>query len=294
MKIYAKPLPFLRNPAVQKEIQALDPVKDHCRIVYLMTGYEFPWDSVRALEIALFRTFCSPNISRLLHKTGEFHHQGKKRYDDTALLIAEFMQNGYDSERGREAIARMNHIHGHFKIENEDFLFVLATFIYIPFRWIERFGWRKVSDNERLALYYFFYETGKRMNIKDIPTNIDSFESFLKDYENRNFVYSDTNKAVADSTINIVKGWLPFFLRPFVPPILKCFLDEKMLLAFSYRKPSPLIKTMLAAAMKIRAFALRYFTFMRYPYFFNEAKNRTYPKGYTVKNLLPSYLSKKD
>ena len=36
------------------------------RIVHLSFGYEFPWDSIRALEIALYRTYCVPGISALL------------------------------------------------------------------------------------------------------------------------------------------------------------------------------------------------------------------------------------
>ncbi|MFN6492284.1 MULTISPECIES: hypothetical protein [unclassified Nostoc] len=32
-------------------IQRLDPVQDHCRIYYLMNGYEFPCDMMRSLEI---------------------------------------------------------------------------------------------------------------------------------------------------------------------------------------------------------------------------------------------------
>ena len=62
---YTKRFGWFRNKAITKEIVSLDPVKDHCRIVHLTTGYEFPWDIVRALEVALMRTFCSPRISGL-------------------------------------------------------------------------------------------------------------------------------------------------------------------------------------------------------------------------------------
>lgn len=51
-------------------IQQLDPVQDHCEIYHLMYGYEFPWDMMRSLEVALMRTFCVPNISALLDKIG--------------------------------------------------------------------------------------------------------------------------------------------------------------------------------------------------------------------------------
>lgn len=155
MKVYRKHFRFFRNHAVTGELSSLDPVRDHTRIVHLITGYEFPWDVVRALEVALMRTFCSPSVSGLLNRTGEFRKHGQKRYDDTALLIAEFMQNGYDSERGKQAISHMNKIHGFYKIANEDFLFVLSTFIFLPIQWIDSFGWRKTTENERQALFIF-------------------------------------------------------------------------------------------------------------------------------------------
>lgn len=111
-------------------IQQLDPVKDHCEIYHIMTGYEFPWDMIRSLEVALMRTFCVPSISKLLDKTGEFRHRPQKRYDDTAILTVEIGKWGYDSARGQQAINRMNEIHGRFKITNEDFLYVMSD-IYL-------------------------------------------------------------------------------------------------------------------------------------------------------------------
>ena len=54
------------------QIRALDPVRDHQRIVFLSTRVDFPFDTTRALEFALFRTFGVPSISGLLDRTGEF------------------------------------------------------------------------------------------------------------------------------------------------------------------------------------------------------------------------------
>jgi hypothetical protein len=78
MKQYRKKFFLFRNQEVTKEIRSLDPVKDHCRILHLLTGYEFPWDAVRTLEVALMHTFCSPAVSHLLHRTGEFRNMDKK------------------------------------------------------------------------------------------------------------------------------------------------------------------------------------------------------------------------
>ena len=128
-----------------------DPVRDHQRIVYLMTAYEFPFDITRALEFALFRTFAVPSIGGLLARTGEFGARAQKRYDDTDLILSQIYEFGYDSERGRAALRRMNGIHKRFNIANEDYLYVLSTFVFEPARWLDRFGWRRLVTEEKLA-----------------------------------------------------------------------------------------------------------------------------------------------
>lgn len=293
MRTYKKHFGFFRNQAIREEINNLDPQKDHCRIIYLLAGYEFPWDGVRALETALMRSFCSPSISKLLHRTREFRKHGQKRYDDTALLTAEFMQHGYDSERGRAAIEHMSRIHSFYSISNEDFLFVLSTFIFQPIEWIHRYGWRKPTENEKQALFYFFREVGVRMHLKAIPTSLQAFEEFARNYESRHFVYAKTNKEVGDATVNIVKGWMPFFIKPLVLPVMKCFLDEKMLRALGHSAPAPMLKKLVNFAMKSRAWALKYITFKPYPTFYTTEPNHTYPKGYRIAQLGPAKLVQK-
>lgn len=293
MQHYSKKAGLFRNKAVTGEIKSLDAVKEHQRIVHLLTGYEFPWDVVRSLEVALMRTFCSPSISGLLHRTGEFRKHGQKRYDDTAILVAEFMQNGYDGDKGKQAILHMNKIHGYYKIENDDFLFVLSTFIFLPIQWIDQFGWRKLFENERHALFYFFREVGVRMNIKNIPNSLKEFEQFVAEYEKKNFIFNQTNKEVGNATVNIVKGWMPFFVKPLVFPVLKCLLDKNMLKALGYTNPSSLLSAPVIGAMKLRAFSLRKITFKRYPSFVTTESIRTYPKGYTLNQLGPENIVQK-
>lgn len=42
----------------------------------------------------------------------------------------------------------MNQMHGSYDISNEDMLYVLATFVVTPVRWLDEYGWRKMTDNE--------------------------------------------------------------------------------------------------------------------------------------------------
>src|SRR3954454_22236350 len=116
--------------AILNEVRSLDPVQDHQRIVFLTTCFEFPFDTTRALEFALYRTYCVPSIAALLDRTGEFAQRAQKRYDDTDIIVSELMEWGCDSPRGRAALRRMNQIHGRFDIANDDFLYVLSTFVF--------------------------------------------------------------------------------------------------------------------------------------------------------------------
>ena len=94
--------------------------------------YDFPWDNLQALSFALFRTYAVPSIGRLLDETGEFTGRVQKRYDDTGLLLEEVQRHGLGSTRGRSAVRRINQMHGMYDISNEDFRYVLATFVVVP------------------------------------------------------------------------------------------------------------------------------------------------------------------
>jgi len=157
---------------ILEEIRRLDPERDHQRIVFLSSCHDFPFDTTRALEFALFRTYCVPSISKLLDTTGEFVACPQKRYDDTDIIVSELMEWGYESDRGRRALRRMNRIHRRFDISNEDYLYVLSTFVYEPIRWNERYGWRPMCEQERLGFFHFWREVGRRMGIKGHPDGL--------------------------------------------------------------------------------------------------------------------------
>jgi hypothetical protein len=178
----------MARSTVLNEIRGLDPETECQRIVFLSTCFDFPFDTTRALEFALFRTFAIPSVAALLDNTGEFLVRSQKRYDDTDIIVSELVEHGYDSDRGRRALRRMNQLHNRFVISNDDFLYVLSTFIFEPIRWNQQFGWRPLCEQERAAYFYFWREVGRRMNIKHIPAEFQTFEHFNRDYETAHFV----------------------------------------------------------------------------------------------------------
>src|SRR5262245_28080708 len=236
---------------------ASDPRRDCAQIARHLARVAFPWDTTRSLELALFRTFASPRIGGLLHATGEFEARSQKRYDDTDLIVSEIVENGYDSDRGRRAIARMNAIHGRFKIANGDFLYVLSTFVLEPIRWNARFGWRSMTERERLGWFWFWREVGERMGITGIPESYDALEQFNVAYERDAFRFTDATHRVAVATREMFARWFPAPLRPLVRRSIHALLDPPLLAAFGLEPASPGLQRAMATTLRARGRVLR-------------------------------------
>ncbi len=274
--------------AVSRAIESLDPVTDHQKIVYLVGAYEFPFETQRSLELALFRTFAVPSISALTDTTGEFTRAGQKRYDDTALIVAEIAENGYDSERGRAAIRRMNQMHRRYSIPNDEFLYVLSTFVFEPIRWNALLAWRESTRTEKLANFYFWREVGRRMGIKGIPETYEAFEAFNRDYERKHFRYADSNRRVAESTVRVFLGWFPPILHPIVRRAIYALLDDPLREAFGFPKQPAWFVTALKKLLRLRAHLVKLLPPRRTPYLYTRLKNPTYPQGYRIDELGPA------
>ena len=272
---------------VLETIRTLDPEKDHQRIVFLSACHDFPFDTTRALEFALFRTFCVPSISTLLDRTGEFRHRAQKRYDDTDLIVSELIEWGYESERGKRALRRMNQLHGRFKIANDDFLYVLSTFIFEPIRWNERFGWRLMCEQERLGYFYFWREIGRRMNIREIPSQYDAFERFNRQYEEQTYRFAPSNQRVGAATRELFVSWFPRFLLPVVRSAIYALLDEPVLAAFGFPKPSRPTRWIVEKALRLRAGVARFLPARRSPRLRTEMRHPSYPEGHVIEELGP-------
>lgn len=276
---YRRRLGLLRNPAIRAEIAGLDAQRDCQRIVHLLTAYEFPADLTHALELALFHTYGSRSISRLLDRTGQFRRAGQKRYDDTYLLIAHFMESGWDSEVGRRALARMNEIHGHYRIPNEDFLFVLWTFIDFPLDWLRSYGWRSITPHECEAWFYYWRGIGERMGLSDIPASKDAFDLFVGDYEAREFVPDEASRKVTADTVAIFENWLPRPLRPAVRPVAACLARPRFRQAVSWPEPAALLQVLLYGALQLRRLFKRLLPLEAYPTLVGGKRYRHYPEG---------------
>ncbi|KNE81286.1 MULTISPECIES: oxygenase MpaB family protein [Streptomyces] len=240
-----------------REILQLDPERDFLRIYRLMAAYEFPWDITRALELALYRTYAVPRIGGLLARTGEFTDRPQKRYDDTALLLDAVMEHGFDSEDGRTALRRINRMHRSYDIGNDDMRYVLSTFVVVPKRWIDAYGWRRLTEHELRAMVAYYRTLGRHMGIQDIPETYAGFERCLDSYEAAHFAWDEGARRVSDATLGLMASWYPAPLAPLARGASMALLDDSLLRAFRYAPPKPAVRAAVRGALRLRGRAVR-------------------------------------
>ncbi|HET6856675.1 MAG TPA: oxygenase MpaB family protein [Streptomyces sp.] len=269
-----------------KEIQRLDPEKDFLTIYRITTTYEFPWDFTRALELALYRTYAVPSIGRLLAQTAELTDRSQKRYDDTALLLDTVVEHGFDTDEGRTAIRRINQMHRSYAITDDDMRYVLCTFVVMPKRWLDSYGWRRLSDHEMRACAAYYRLLGKHMGITDIPGSYEEFERCLDAYEAEHFGWDEGARKVSDATLALMASWYPRPLAPLVRGASLALLDDALLRAFRYKTPSATARRLVAGALGLRARAVRLMPPRSAPHYARQNPEiKGYPDGYRVGEL---------
>ncbi|KQV75881.1 L-aspartate oxidase [Aeromicrobium sp. Root344] len=287
----------MRRDHWQRRIAELDPETQYEEIARIGLHHEFPWDYQQALSFALFRTYAVPSIGRLLFDTGEFTERTQKRHDDTALVLEAVLVDGMESPDGRAAVRRMNQMHGSYDISNDDLRYVLATFVVVPHRWLQDYGWRKPSDREVTAGVRYYQRLGALMGIKDIPHDLAGFEELMDSYETEHFTPDPKTRAVADATLELLVSFYPRIAAKPVEVFSRALMDDALLEAFGYEKPSRLVVAMARGGLRLRARIERFMPPRRTPQYARDLKRiKTYPGGFMVERLgtFPSTMPEMD
>ncbi|MFF5982580.1 oxygenase MpaB family protein [Streptomyces olindensis] len=268
------------------QIRRMDPYRDASEIYRLSAAYEFPWDFARSLELALYRTYAVPAIGRLLAETAELTDHTQKRYDDTSLLLDTIVEHGFGSEQGRTAIRRINQMHRSYDISDEDMRYVLCTFVVMPRRWIDAYGWRRMSSHEVVASVVHYRTLGRHMGIKDIPETYEEFETCLDSYEAAHFAWDEDARRVSDATLDLMVSWYPRPLAPLLRTAILALLDEPLLRAFRYAPPSAATRAWARRAVRLRGRAVRLLPPRSAPHFARQNwEIKGYPNGYRIADL---------
>lgn len=277
---------MLRRDHWQRRVERLDPATDYEEIYRITTTLEFPWDMNQSLSLALFRTFAVPSIGRLLDRTGEFVRRTQKRYDDTVLLLDEVSRHGLHEPGGRRAIRRVNRMHRAYDIPDEDMRYVLSTFVVVPKRWMDDYGWRPFSATEVAASTRYYVELGRLMGIGDVPRTYDGFEELLVTYEAEHFGFDPGGRRVADATLRLLQTFYPAVMSRAVEVFSRALMDPPLLAALGYPAPPPPVVSAARAALRLRGRVESVLPARRTPLQARDLPRiRSYPHGYDVDAL---------
>ncbi|GAA4379890.1 oxygenase MpaB family protein [Nocardioides caricicola] len=276
----------MRRDHWKRRNDSLDPATDYVEISRNIVMHEFPWDMNQALSFALFRTYAVPGIGRLLHDTGEFTGDVQKRYDDTALLLEPPTRVGFEHPEAKAAIRRINAMHRAYDIPNDQFRYVLSTFVVVPKRWMDDYGKRPFTANEVEASVQYYRTLGRHMGIKDVPETYAEFEELMDSYEAEHFAYDEGARRVADSTLALMQT---FYAKPLRKPaglFARALMDQPLREAFRYDAPPVAVQRLSRAALRARGVVLRAFPPRREPKQIEDISwIRSYPNGYDIEQL---------
>jgi hypothetical protein len=285
----------MKRPANLQRIQRLDPERDYHQIYRTMVLIDFGgWDSLMGLQLAFYRTYGVPSISRLLEEAGELIGRPRKRATDTALLMLELVDHGFSHPRGQEVVGRLVRIHRRYAISNDDFLYVLGALVFVPTRWLDRYGWRPVSRHERTATYLFYRELGRRMGIRDIPGSYEAFEGWFDAFERAHLQVTPASRRLWQASRELLAGRFPDPLGPLAGTLADALLDDRLRRAVGIRTPPWPIRAGLHLTLRARTRLLRRRPARRQP--IEEADGRkygvpvakVYPHGYRLADLGPA------
>jgi hypothetical protein len=180
----------------------------------------------------------------------------------------------------------MNRMHRQYPIANEDFRYVLSTFVVVPKRWLDDYGWRTYTDHELRALTRYYRTLGHHMGIRDIPETFAEFEELMDSYEREHYAFDESGRAVSDATLDLFASWYPGPAGALMRRASVCLLDDALRDAFGYAAPPPALIGLVRRGLRLRARVLRAMPARANPFYARMGPNvRGYKDGYRISEL---------
>jgi hypothetical protein len=249
---------------VQRRIAGLDPESDHEEIarLTLQVLYGDPIVVHARYLVGFARQMAVPSIARVVYRGGHGDNLRHvvRRSDDTLTLLGEFLRWGHSSQAGRAAIARMEQIHSHFPITDEQKQYTLAGFVLDSDLAARHLNIDARPDVEREAWWHFWRGVAEQMPLGGLPPTAAELQEWMLDYEDRNWGYSEGGRKVVDAFFEDWTGrWFPGPLRPFGRQVLLALLEPRLRAVLRLESPRRAMRPLarLTAQAYFRALPFR-------------------------------------
>jgi hypothetical protein len=271
------------------DLARLDPATDWHEIYKRLTLWELPAEARFGFQLAFYRPFAVPRMAAVLQRTGHFQRDARRRAYDTGLVMHEIFWGGVDSDRGRRMVKLINALHDRPDIEQEDMSYLLNALIVVPTRFMDRYGWRRVTAEERDATWHFYDQLGQRMHIAQRPASYGDAEQQLREYESKRLAASSEGAKLTAAVLATLRDRIPAPGRPFAAQITSTLVgDPAVSRALSLPAPRAALAGVLAAGAGLRRLIQRRLPPPEEPSFWpGRPAGAVYPNGYTLDQLGP-------
>ncbi|MFI8192253.1 oxygenase MpaB family protein [Streptomyces sp. NPDC085946] len=165
---------------------------------------------------------------------------------------------------------------------------LLATTVVGPKRWIDRFGRRRLSEQETESLALAGRRTGEMMGISGVPGTYAAFERLHDDYEREMFAYDPAHRRGAAAALRVMASWYPAPVRRPASRVALAVLDEPLLKALGFRPEPRRLRAAVHRALRVRAAPIRLLP-GRPEWLPRTPEARAHPFGWTLDDLGPHW-----
>lgn len=243
---------------VSRQIARLDPVADAEDIarLSLVTLHGNPELTYALFTVAFMKQVAVPTMARILYRRGggDIVQFPARRNDDTLVFFGQLLDHGPMSATGRAWIERLNQIHAHFPIRNDDSLYTLATLALDPHQITSDIARSPFTPTELEAHWHFWRSVAELQGLHDLPDTREALQSWATTYEQREFAPTSEGRAVARSLIDaFAERVLPKHLRRYADQIISAFCPPN--LRDVHDLPHPARPLQFAARVAVTAYA---------------------------------------
>jgi hypothetical protein len=158
---------WLRAGTADVALSSLHPLRDAAQLHQRVMSV-FRVESRIVETLAVNRIAQSSSLLLLIRATGKAETQPVLRYFDTYVLLANVLEWGVDSDRGRRALARMQDIHSRYVIPSEGMKYILLETAFSWLRGADAIAHRPLLEVERLGFFNAYVELGQAMGIPEL------------------------------------------------------------------------------------------------------------------------------
>jgi uncharacterized protein (DUF2236 family) len=152
---------------------------------------------------------------------------------------------------------------------------------------IDRYGWRALSDHERRAATLFYATLGRHMGLRDIPTTYKEFVDFFDGYEHEHVIQDPANRLLMAAMHEFNSAQLPKAVRGLANGGLDSLLPDHIRAAIGIPRAPVALRAATQTLLRLRAVKARFEAPADKPWFVAGQSLPSYPDGYDLAKVGP-------